>query len=341
MRPLLFISYLSIAIAACNTPRKKVERICLSPEIVTDSLYTMLPGKVQLCESYLVWQDGFATDTFMHVVDLHKGEEIGKMGKIGRGSQEFVSPNLIGSADRHIVIFDDDLPKCAFYSIDSLLLGRNPYISQKNSPLKQVCDAAVIDSSTFVALQFAEPLPFRVVKDGQAISSFGNYPIRDSISNRYGTCQGSIAYHTEKGLLLYSANRFPYFALYRKNAGDLFSMVKESDYPIYYKVKEKEAQITDENAPAFRNPTFLRDYIVFRKQDEDNPLPKQKPTPGIRDLSMVPHTIYIFDYDLNLLKIADLNMPILTMTGNPQSNTLYFLGLKNSFCIAKCEMDIH
>lgn len=339
MKNFFYSLFLCILVVACNTPNAHIERINLTPRIIADSLCSMLPGKILLCAPYLVWQDGFATDTFMHLIDLRSGAEVGKMGKTGRGAEEFVSPNLIGNVNRHIVIFDDDLPKCAFYSIDSLLLGRNPYTPLKNSPLKQVCDAAVIDSSTFVALQFAEQLPFRVVKDGRVISSFGKYPIRDSISNRYGTCQGSIAYHPEKKLLLYSASRFPYFALYRKNAGYLFAIVKESDYPIFYKVKEKEAQIADENAPAFRNPTFLRDYIVFRKQDEDNPLPEQKPTPGIRDLSSVPHTIYIFDYDLNLLKIADLNMPVLTITGNPHSNTLYFWGLKDSFCIAKCEIE--
>ena len=127
-------------------------------------------------------------------------------------------------------------------------------------------------------------------------------------------------------------------ALYKKNEGNSYTLLKKTNQPIRYTIKEKQAELLHEYNERFGTPTFTKDYIVFLKQDEDNPLPKQKPTSGIRDLSGVPHTVYIFDYDLNLLKIADLNMPVLNITANPENNTLYIIGLKDSYCIAKCEI---
>ena len=127
-------------------------------------------------------------------------------------------------------------------------------------------------------------------------------------------------------------------ALYKKNEGNSYTLLKKTNQPIRYTIKEKQAELLHEYNESFGTPTFTKDYIVFLKQDEDNPLPKQKPTSGIRDLSGVPHTVYIFDYDLNLLKIADLNMPVLNITANPENNTLYIIGLKDSYCIAKCEI---
>ena len=115
--------------------------------------------------------------------------------------------------------------------------------------------------------------------------------------------------------------------------------MKETAYPIRYSVKNKRAQPIDEDEASFSIFAFTKDYIVSLRQDEDNPLPKQKPTSGIRDLSGAPQTVYIFDYDLNLLKIADLNMPALNITANPENNTLYIIGLKDSYCIAKCEIE--
>lgn len=217
MKIFIYASFLSTIIFACSTKNVNIERISLSPQIINDSLFTMLPGKILLCDPYIIWQDGFATDTFMYVIDLRTGKEVGKMGKIGRGPEEFIFPNLIGCINKHIIILDDNLPKCAFYSIDSLLSSRNPYIPRTDFPVKQVCDAVVIDSSSFITLQFMTPLPFQFIKSGQVVSKFGKLPISDSITNSYAALQGTLAYNPEKHVMLYSANRFPYFALYQKN----------------------------------------------------------------------------------------------------------------------------
>ena len=338
MKKHLLLLLVIATMLACKTGKNNVERISLIPEILHEGLYTMLPGEMLLCDNYLVWQDGFATDTFMHVVDLRTNQEVGTMGKIGRGAEEFITPNLLGSFGKYIVVADDNLPKCALYSIDSLLEHKNPYIPKPNFPFRGISYATVVDSATIIAVLFDTSTPFRIVRNQQVVGEFGQFPIQDSISNRFNVLQGSVEYNHQRGIMLYAPNFFPYIALYKKNEENSYTLLKETNYPIHYTIEKKQAELLHEYNGSFRSPTFTKDYIVFLKQDEDNPLPKQKPTSGIRDLSGVPHTVYIFDYDLNLLKIADLNMPVLNITANPGNNTLYIIGLKDSYCIAKCEI---
>ncbi len=328
-----------IVLASCKSSHLDVERVSLNPQILHEGLYTMLPGAMLLCDNFLVWEDGFATDTFMHVVDLRTNQEVGTMGKIGRGAEEFITPNLLGSFGKYIVVADDNLPKCALYSIDSLLERKNPYIPRPNFPFKGISYATVVDPATIIVVQFDNSIPFRIIRNQQVVDEFGHFPIQDSISNRFDVLQGGVEYNHQRDIMLYTTNRFPYMALYKKNKGGSYTLLKESAYPIRYAIKNKRAQPIDEDEESFSTSVFTKDYIVSLKQDEDNPLPKQAPTSGIRDLSGVPHTVYIFDYNLNLLKIADLNMPVLNITANPENNTLYIIGLKDSYCIAKCEIE--
>ena len=325
MKKHLLLLLVIATMLACKTGKNNVERISLIPEILHEGLYTMLPGEMLLCDNYLVWQDGFATDTFMHVVDLRTNQEVGTMGKIGRGTEEFITPNLLGSFGKYIVVADDNLPKCALYSIDSLLEHKNPYIPRPNFPFKGISYATVVDSATIIAVQFDTSTPFRIVRNQQVVGEFGQFPIQDSISNRFNVLQGVVIYNHQRDIMLYTTNRFPYMALYKKNEGNTYTLLKKTNQPIRYTIKEKQAELLHEYNESFRSPTFTKDYIVFRKQDEDNPLPKQKPTSGIRDLSGAPHTVYIFD-------------PVLRITANPKNNTLYIIGLKDSYCIAKCEI---
>ena len=328
-----------IVLASCKSSHVDVERVSLTPQILHEGLYTMLPGTMLLCDHYLVWQDGFATDTFMHVFDLRTNQEVGTMGKIGRGAEEFVTPDIIGSFNKNIVVTDGNIFKCAFYSIDSLLAHKNPYIAQPDMDTR-LFFSTVVDSTKLIALRFDTEKPFQLrTYNHEVLSEFGKYPIPDSITNRFEILQGPVLYNSQRRLLLYSASFFPYVALYKEKSDNSYELLKETDYPIPYSVKEKRARILDENSNGFPSPAFTKDYIIFIKQDEDNPLPKQAPTSGIRDLSGVPHTVYIFDYNLKLQKIADLNMPVLRITANPENNTLYIIGLKDSYCIVKCKIE--
>lgn len=47
---------------SCTTETKKeVERITINTEIITDSIYTRMPGNLFKLENYLLWQDPFGS----------------------------------------------------------------------------------------------------------------------------------------------------------------------------------------------------------------------------------------------------------------------------------------
>ena len=60
--------------------------------------------------------------------------------------------------------------------------------------------------------------------------------------------------------------------LNKKNEENSYTLLKETNYPIRYTIKEKQAELLHEYSESFGTPTFTKDYIVFLKQDEDNPL---------------------------------------------------------------------
>lgn len=74
-----------ISFSACTTSTKPVERESITYKVVTDNLETRMPGTFMKVGNYLVWEDPFAKDRFMHVVDPQSGKEVGTMGDVGQG----------------------------------------------------------------------------------------------------------------------------------------------------------------------------------------------------------------------------------------------------------------
>ena len=75
-----------LTLTACKSGTTKIERLILSPSSsIQDSLFTQIPGSLILCNNYLVWEDPFNPNYFLHVIDINAKKEIGTMGLIGRG----------------------------------------------------------------------------------------------------------------------------------------------------------------------------------------------------------------------------------------------------------------
>ena len=108
---------------------KQIEHTFLTPEVVSDSIYTSMPGEMVICDEFLVWEDPFTTDNHLHIVDLNNGKEIGQMGKKGQGPKEFTTPMLSHIVkDRCLRVEDANTSRRALFSIDSLLQGKDYYI---------------------------------------------------------------------------------------------------------------------------------------------------------------------------------------------------------------------
>ena len=104
-RLIIFLTLL----CSCNTSEKKitkVERISLEAEIITDSIHASLPGQLIVFNDYVVWEEAFASDKFLHVVDIQTRKEVGRMGNVGQGPKEFSAPNISRSYDDYVLVSD-------------------------------------------------------------------------------------------------------------------------------------------------------------------------------------------------------------------------------------------
>ena len=128
---------------------------------------------------------------------------------------------------------------------------------------------------------------------------------------------------------------FPYLALYQQGE-DEFSFVWEwrTDGD-EYEIRNNEV-IFDRRVKGVRGLCMSKDFIITlqrdrRKDDTD------ESTVG-RDASKCPRTVFLYDYDGNLVKIVDLGIPVMRIASEEQSNTLYAIGVNPDFVLVKYEL---
>ena len=102
-----------------------------------------------------------------------------------------------------------------------------------------------------------------------------------------------------------------------------------------YEIRNNEV-IFDRRVKGVRGLCMSKDFIITlqrdrRKDDTD------ESTVG-RDASKCPHTVFLYDYDGNLVKIVDLGIPVMRIASEEQSNTLYAIGVNPDFVLVKYEL---
>ena len=328
-----------IMFCSCSTSSKKnIERLTLHPTaVILDSMFTQMPGILILCDHYLVWEDPFRSDYFLHVIDLNTKKEVGVMGEFGRGPKEFITPIPTKSIGNKIFTYDLNLDQQAYYSIDSLLAGKDPFISHPLDPIKNCLDVIQIAENEFISIQPENEHPFQWIHADSSISFFGESPLKEKVAMDYTTRMGGLYYNPYNKKFIYHTCLFPYFALYEKK-DSIFQLKWEKTAPkTSYEIKDGKFHFfDDDNRPL--GIVLTKDYIVALQQDKDTKLPTTKRTSGIRDFSTVPTTLLVYDYDFNLKKIINMGMPILRIASKGDSNTLYTVGIDLDFCILRYEL---
>lgn len=327
-----------LAFYACKNSSPEVERLTLHPSsIIQDSLFTQIPGSLFLCNRYLVWEDPFHAKHFLRVVDINAKKEIGTVGTIGRGPKEFITPQSNMAIGNNIFTFDLNQDKQAYYSIDSLILGKDPFIPCSYHDINNCLNVIQINKHEFISLHPHDKYPFHWIHADSSISFFGENPIKEKL-NDYFTCrQGYLKYNPDKKVLIYCANHFPYIALYEKKDSTFQLKWEKTSPKKYYEIEKGKVHFLN-NYETPNGMAITKDYIIVLQQDENEKLPPKKRTGGIRDFSKIPNTIFVYDYEANLKKIIKMDMPILRIEGDYNSNTLYAVGIDLDFCILAYEI---
>ena len=337
----ILITTFCIVCYACKNTSIKVERITLHPSsIILDSLFTQMPGALNTCGHYLVWEDPFNPDHFLRVVDINTKKEIGVMGSTGRGPKEFITPITTGSTGNKVFTCDLNQDKQAFYSIDSLLAGKEPFIPLSSYPIENCLTVIQTGENEFICTRTQNDNLFQWIHSDSTISFFGECPIKEEIDNKqeyFSALAGYLKYNPHNKKLIYSASQFPYIVLYEKRNSTFLLKKKKTSPKKTYKIENEEIHFLDEETKPI-DIALTKDYIIALQQDEETKLPPKKRTAGIRDFSSVPNTIFVYDYDLNLKKIINMSMPILRIAASGDTNTLYAVGIDWDFCILTYEI---
>ena len=317
--------------SSCSSNRTDVQRLSLKSQVLNDEIFTMMPGDLLLADDYLVWSDPFARDCFLHVHSALTGEELGVMGKVGEGPKEFITPMTNRyCVDNKLFAIDANGKTVGYLSIDSLINGQEPFceLSDKEKEMK----LEKVDKDLYIKYtENGSENYFRTIINGQE-SSWGVYPIPE-IKEHIGIYE---SYDPIEGLFLISSFKFPYLALYKKENSTFVlqwerKVNKEKNYTI-----ADDRVIFDRKIVGAYDVCMSKDYIITLERDREKE-PVDESTVG-RNISKCPHTLFLYDYNGNLLKIVDIGMPAIRIVANRKSNTLYAIGVDPDYVLAKYEL---
>ena len=324
-----YLLVLILPFVSCSETQE-VERVEAKYELLSDDVFTRMPGNLLLADDYLVWTDPFTTDYFVHVHQVSDGKKVGMMGKQGQGPDEFITPMVSQLCYNCNVRAVDAKGKTRGYlSIDSLLAGKKPlvrFVDEKENDLYKV------DDVTFVGYtEDEDPFYLKADVNGGGVKFFGDYPIED-VKHHIG---GNLVYNYERNVLVYAAIEMPYLALYRKTENGFTKEWSTKANDSYYDIVNGSIRF-DRKRKGIPEVCLSKDYIIGLQRDytvED--IDERKVG---RDVSKCPRTVFLYDYDGNLRKIVNLGIPVMRIAADHRSNVLYAIGADPEYVLDKFEL---
>jgi hypothetical protein len=314
------------------TSNKDTQREFAAYTIITDSIYTKMPGVLLKFEKYVVWQDPFGVDGFIHIIDTKTNEEVGVMGKIGQGPNEFNTPSLHRGKGNSIIVFDLNSQKQGIFPIDSLRFDNGYYTSLYKTENHGVTQKIQLNDNSVISLLPDKPQPF-VIANKNTRKEFGVLPINEQISNGYNIFQGIIAYNENKKLLVYSSMNFFSLNIYKRRDENNFILKNSVKSNIDYRVVKSELILDKDNQIGPAEMTLTKDYIVTIQRDYEKD--KTEESSVGMNFEKLPKTVFLYDYHGNFIKIIDVGIPLLRIAGDIHNNELYAIGLDGEFIMIK------
>ncbi len=328
-RVYLFITV--IIFLACSQKKEvNVERIANVKYVsITDSIYSYLPGRFFYQSGKIYWEDPMSSADFMHMMDAASGKELYRFADQGQGPDEFVLPiasllpqggMCIRNRGRHMAILYKP-------SADTLKATKVSFFGNGN-----YTSATVINDTTIVYLYPMDPLPFRFQRKNHSIR-FGHWPVDEMVTNGDVYYQGDLLYNNDRKLLIYSTRRLPYMAIYDMS-NDKFKLLKELKTPFEYRRERGELRVSRSTAFGPIIISMTKDYIIAlqcdKTQEEEVTIESE-----FKDPERMPHAVFVYDYDLNLVKIYNFPFKLLRIAGDLKSNDVYLIAMKPEYEIIK------
>ena len=178
MKTYYYLLILFFLYGCANEKKQNVEYVSATYELLDDEIATTMPGTLRVAGDFLVWEDPFARDYFVHVHEKETGRKVGVMGKVGEGPREFITGGINGSCiDNRFFAVDANGKTRGFLSLDSLSQGKDAFIPMTEE--ERLSRPAMAEYAKNVYIGIADVGAehcFETLLHGQT-SSFGNYPI--------------------------------------------------------------------------------------------------------------------------------------------------------------------
>lgn len=340
---IVFLINVALFLYSCShQPNEKVERVSISPQVVSADLMTSMPGTLLVYDHILIWSDATSSG-YIHVIDRNSGKEIKQLQVKGEGPGEVITPGICWAQGNQLAIFDYNGSKKIVTSLKEV--GKNEDLEKEIIKLdNRFLGSRVIslENGQDVLVTIDSLRPFLLVSDSLEIP-FGSYPLSeiDDIDNRFDVLQGEVAYNPFSGKLLHSIGQLSYMALYNWD-GTKFELDKEKRLSkVDYITSGKSLIIKDTPRYAPTAIAITKDYIVSIEKDKKVSSSSSGVTQAMgngRVFSKAPHTVFVYDYNLEIKKIIDIGMPVFRIAADYVSNKVYLIGVNPDFCIVTFEI---
>lgn len=321
-----------LLVPACTENHKTVRETPII-EIVNDEIMTHFPGGLYYMDDYIVWNDPFAKDYFLHVLDAQSGTELGVMGACGQGPQEFVSAMTSDLIWNNLIfVVDINGKNKGYMSVNNLIAQKEPFVSlqENDASIRESGYPIRLDDEVYMgdADEGAEQ-PYTLYVGGKT-SLFGHYPVAKEKIRLYTI----FTYHPDKKILVGACTDTKYLSAYRLK-DDQFELLWEIRTDAAYDKKGDHLFFTDKKRGSY-GICLTKDYIVTIERDYETDFTDES-TVG-RDLNKLPKTLFVYDYKGNLLKILDARIPFGRIAGDLQSNTIYAIVANPDFMLIRINM---
>lgn len=332
---ILLVVISALCLMSCKQSKNSIIRID-SPRysVITDSIYSRLPGSMFYQDGIIYWQDALSPENFIHAIEVSTGKELYSFGNMGDGPEDFSFPLFSLSSTSGLYISDLEKNLAILYQIDKESDTLNVSIGTYENKTEAKRIIYLGDDEILYFFPNKEK-PFEIYRNGACASS-GNLPLDECVTNGNNVYQGSVVYNPKNKCLVYSTFGFPYMAVYHLENNNPV-LKKELKTPVEYTILEKELKLDNKDAEGTMELALTANYIVALQRDKvvEGEMPEAK---YARDMSALPRSLFVYDYDLNLIKIINMPFPLLRLCGDVGSDDCYAIGANPEFEILKVDL---
>jgi hypothetical protein len=321
-----------------NTKNNEVSWTISELKVLNDEILTNFPGGLYVLNEHIAWFEPFTSGHFLHLLDKNSGTEVSSFGNIGQGPHEYVSPMVSDNIwNNCLYVSDANGNTRGYFSVDRFAETGDAFIelTKEDSLIRSMGYNMRLEDHLFVGFnRNNEEKAYKLYSKGVE-KDFGEYILPDKKQN-FGT---TILYNPDKELLITGSWDVNYFSCYKKD-DDNFRLIWENREE--YKYREDNNRVVfahsgdvdfDNSRKGIYGMALTKDFIVALQRDYEND-PTDESQVG-RNFEKLPQTLFVYDYDGNLQKIINYNVPIGRIAGDIKTNTIYTIYADPDFILGK------